>query len=162
MALPARPSRHLGLRPSVRADSGRHHGRRQAHQSIAAVPSKQGFLYVFDRQTGEPVWPIVGTARRKRHGAGRMVFADSAVPDQAAAVRASGRSGKGSDRLHARASGRGEEGGGEHQAGSALYAADRARAKAARSEPPTSQTARTGPEARTIRKRESCTCTRTR
>jgi len=24
----------------------------------AAVPSKQGFLYVFDRQTGEPVWPM--------------------------------------------------------------------------------------------------------
>jgi quinoprotein glucose dehydrogenase len=26
---------------------------------IAAVPSKQGFLYVFDRRTGQPVWPIV-------------------------------------------------------------------------------------------------------
>ena len=25
---------------------------------VAAVPSKQGFLYVFDRQTGEPVWPM--------------------------------------------------------------------------------------------------------
>ena len=24
-----------------------------------ALPSKQGFLYVFDRQTGQPVWPIV-------------------------------------------------------------------------------------------------------
>ena len=23
------------------------------------MPSKQGFLYVFDRQTGQPVWPIV-------------------------------------------------------------------------------------------------------
>src|SRR5271169_5068994 len=23
-----------------------------------AVPSKQGFLYVFDRITGQPVWPI--------------------------------------------------------------------------------------------------------
>ena len=28
-------------------------------RKIAAVPSKQGFLYVFDRQTGQPVWPIV-------------------------------------------------------------------------------------------------------
>jgi quinoprotein glucose dehydrogenase len=28
-------------------------------RKIVAVPSKQGFLYVFDRQTGEPVWPIV-------------------------------------------------------------------------------------------------------
>ena len=26
---------------------------------IVAVPSKQGFLYVFDRRTGQPVWPIV-------------------------------------------------------------------------------------------------------
>ena len=26
---------------------------------IAAVPSKQGFVYVFDRRTGQPVWPIV-------------------------------------------------------------------------------------------------------
>ena len=33
MALPVRPPRHLGLRPSVRADSGRRYGRRQAHQS---------------------------------------------------------------------------------------------------------------------------------
>jgi quinoprotein glucose dehydrogenase len=28
-------------------------------RKIVAVPSKQGFLYVFDRQTGQPVWPIV-------------------------------------------------------------------------------------------------------
>ena len=26
---------------------------------IVAVPSKQGFVYVFDRRTGQPVWPIV-------------------------------------------------------------------------------------------------------
>jgi quinoprotein glucose dehydrogenase len=26
---------------------------------IVAVPSKQGFLYVFDRRTGQPVWPII-------------------------------------------------------------------------------------------------------
>ena len=61
---------------------------------LSAVPSKQGFLYVFDRQTGEPVWPIAGTPRRKRNGSGRMVFADAAVSNQAPAVRASGRSGK--------------------------------------------------------------------
>ena len=28
-------------------------------RKIVAVPSKQGWLYVFDRITGEPVWPIV-------------------------------------------------------------------------------------------------------
>jgi quinoprotein glucose dehydrogenase len=26
---------------------------------IVAVPSKQGFVYVFDRRTGQPVWPII-------------------------------------------------------------------------------------------------------
>src|SRR5881628_447049 len=28
-------------------------------RKVVAVPSKQGWLYVFDRVTGEPVWPIV-------------------------------------------------------------------------------------------------------
>src|SRR5262249_52874774 len=28
-------------------------------RKVLAVPSKQGWLYVFDRMTGEPVWPIV-------------------------------------------------------------------------------------------------------
>jgi quinoprotein glucose dehydrogenase len=27
-------------------------------RKVVAVPSKQSFLYVFDRQTGEPIWPI--------------------------------------------------------------------------------------------------------
>ncbi len=27
-------------------------------RDIVAAPSKQGFLYVFDRETGEPIWPI--------------------------------------------------------------------------------------------------------
>src|SRR5213593_3727411 len=28
-------------------------------RKVVAVPSKQGWLYVFDRVTGEPIWPIV-------------------------------------------------------------------------------------------------------
>jgi quinoprotein glucose dehydrogenase len=31
-------------------------------RKVVAVPSKQAFLYVFDRITGEPIWPIVETA----------------------------------------------------------------------------------------------------
>ena len=31
-------------------------------RKVVAVPSKQGWLYVFDRVTGEPVWPIVEKA----------------------------------------------------------------------------------------------------
>lgn len=30
-----------------------------APRKIVAQPSKQGFLYVFDRVTGEPIWPII-------------------------------------------------------------------------------------------------------
>jgi quinoprotein glucose dehydrogenase len=30
-------------------------------RKVVAVPSKQSFLYVFDRVTGEPIWPIVET-----------------------------------------------------------------------------------------------------
>lgn len=30
-------------------------------RKVVAVPSKQSFLYVFDRITGEPIWPIVET-----------------------------------------------------------------------------------------------------
>ena len=53
-----------------------------------AQPTKQGVLYVFDRVTGQPIWPIeerpVAEGRRAR----RVVFADAALPHQAAAVRA--------------------------------------------------------------------------
>ena len=43
---------------SSRADPRRHHRRRQARSRPSRVPSKQAFLYVFDRVTGQPVWPI--------------------------------------------------------------------------------------------------------
>jgi len=71
-----------------------------------AVPSKQGFLYVFDRVTGQPVWPIeerpsptVGRARRED-------LADAAVSDQAAGLCPQLFAGtRRLDRLHARAAG---------------------------------------------------------
>ena len=53
-----------------------------------AQPTKQGWVYVFDRLTGG-------------HRAGRVVFADPALPDQAAPLRAAGLSGRRVDRLHA-------------------------------------------------------------
>jgi quinoprotein glucose dehydrogenase len=31
-------------------------------RKIIGQPSKQGWLYTFDRITGEPIWPIVETA----------------------------------------------------------------------------------------------------
>ena len=43
-----------------------------------AEPSKMGMLYVFDRITGKPVWPIPEKKVREGQRARRMVFADPA------------------------------------------------------------------------------------
>ena len=56
-----------------------------------AQPTKQAFLYVFDRETGQPVWPIEERPVPQGDVPGEMVLADAAVPDQAAGVRAAGR-----------------------------------------------------------------------
>ena len=53
-----------------------------------AVPSKQAFLYVFDRVTGQPVWPIEERPVPQSDVPGEKTSADAAVPDQAAGVRA--------------------------------------------------------------------------
>jgi quinoprotein glucose dehydrogenase len=58
MALPAGAPRHLGSRHSVRADPDGPGRRRQTGEG-RAQPTKQNWLYVFDRVTGKPVWPIV-------------------------------------------------------------------------------------------------------
>ena len=55
-----------------------------------AVPSKQGWLYTFDRMTGEPGVADRRETRREGRRARRVVFANTAVPDQAGAVRSSG------------------------------------------------------------------------
>ena len=55
-----------------------------------AQPTKQAFLYVFDRVTGQPIWPIEERPVREGRRAGRMVFADAAVSDEAAGLRSSG------------------------------------------------------------------------
>ena len=57
VALPAGASRHVGHGHSVCADAGRHHGEWQPVKAVAQ-PTKQAFLYVFDRVTGKPIWPI--------------------------------------------------------------------------------------------------------
>ena len=57
VAFPGGSSRSLGLRFSGDTGSRRHHGRRPRIKAVMQ-PSKQAFLYVFDRKTGQPVWPI--------------------------------------------------------------------------------------------------------
>ena len=51
-------------------------------------PRKQGFLFVFERKTGKPIWPIEEKPVPQIGRAGRARLADAAVPDQAGAVRA--------------------------------------------------------------------------
>ena len=53
---------------------------------VVAQPTKQAFLYVLNRETGEPIWPIVEKAGGEGRRAGRMVFAHAAVSDQAAGL----------------------------------------------------------------------------
>ena len=53
-----------------------------------AEPTKMGMLYVFDRITGKPVWPIPEKPVPKGDVPGRMVCADPADAVQAGALRA--------------------------------------------------------------------------
>ena len=55
---------------------------------VVAHAGKTGFLYVFNRVTGEPLWPIEERPVPKSDVPVREVVADAAVPDQAGAVRA--------------------------------------------------------------------------
>ena len=45
-----------------------------------AQPGKQAFLYVLDRVTGEPVWPIEERPVPQSRRAGRTDVADPALP----------------------------------------------------------------------------------
>ena len=92
-----------------------------------AQPTKQGFLFVFDRRTGEPVWPIEERPVEQGTVPARVVLADPAVPDEAAAVRAPGISRGLRHRLHAGAQGRGARIALEVQDRPGLHPADRAR-----------------------------------
>ena len=50
-----------------------------------AVPGKQNLLYVFDRVTGQPVWPIEERPVPKGDVPGETYSATQPIPDQAAA-----------------------------------------------------------------------------
>ena len=50
-------------------------------RKIIAQTTKQGWVYVFDRVTGEPIWPIVETPVLAERSAGRTDVADAADSD---------------------------------------------------------------------------------
>ena len=141
-------------------------------RKLVAQPTKQSFLYVFDRVTGEPIWPIVETAGAAGRCARRVVCADAADSEQAARVRPSrSDDSRRTDRLHA---GDARAGDREHEAlqvgrqlpvqRHAVQPADRRqRQRAARraSISATRAAARTGLAPAPIRKRASSTRRRT-
>ena len=66
-----------------------------------AVPSKQGWLYTFDRISGEPVWPIVERPVEKGNVPGEWYSPTQPFPDQAGPVRSARRVRGRSERLDA-------------------------------------------------------------
>ncbi len=58
--------------------------------NAVAQVSKQGFLYVFDRKTGEPVWPIEERPVPQSTVPGEKTSPTQPFPTQAAGIRAAG------------------------------------------------------------------------
>ena len=87
-------------------------------------PTKQNWVYVFDRVTGQPIWPIVERPVEKGEVPGEYVLADAAVRDQAAGLRSSGCHHRRPDRLHAGAASRSRQARVAIQARSDVHAAD--------------------------------------
>ena len=93
VALPAGAPRHLGSRHSVRADPDGPGRGRQAGEGGGAADQAELALRVRSRHRQAGVADR-RAARREGRSARRMVFADAAVRDQAARVRAAGRHGR--------------------------------------------------------------------
>ena len=55
-------------------------------RKVVAQLTKQAFCFVFDRVTGEPIWPIEEKPVSTVAGAQREDFADAAVSDQAGSL----------------------------------------------------------------------------
>ena len=53
-------------------------------RKVVAVPSKQSWLYVFDRVTGEPIWPIVETPVMKSEAPGEVAAPTQPIPTKPA------------------------------------------------------------------------------
>ncbi len=90
-------------------------------ETIKAVaqPTKQVFLYVFDRETGEPIWPI--EEQPVPAGDVPVVLADAAHPHPSPRLRPAGRYPRRPHRLHPRAAGRGGRAGVVLQAGADVH-----------------------------------------
>ena len=57
-------------------------------RDVVIQPTKQGFVFVLDRDTGKPVWPVEERAVPQGARGGREAVADAAVSDPCAAADA--------------------------------------------------------------------------
>ncbi len=61
---------------------------------VVALASKNGFLYVFDRVTGKPIWPIVEKPVPQSDVPGEMTSPTQPFPTAPPAIRAAGMDGR--------------------------------------------------------------------
>ena len=73
--LPAQPT-------LARIDTG------EGMRDVVIQPTKQGFVFVLDRDTGKPVWPVEERARAARRRGRRAAVADAAVSNACAGAGA--------------------------------------------------------------------------
>ena len=128
-----------------------------------AQPTKQSWLYVFDRTNGQPVWPIVERPVPKGDVPGEWYSPTQPFLTKPPAVRSSGRVDRRSDRLHAGAAGGGREVRCEIQDRSAVHAAggQQGRRSARHVDAAVGRRRRQlGGRRPTIPKRTRCTCIR--
>ena len=100
-----------------------------------AEPTKMGMLYVFDRITGKPVWPIPEQKVEKGNVPGEWYSPTQPIPTKPSAYARTGTVDGRSDRLHARSCIRGAGSGQELQAGPDLHSAGAVETARARSAP---------------------------
>ena len=96
---------------------------------VLAQPTKQAFLFVLDRATGRPIWPIEERPVEKGDVPGEAVRADEAVPArrarQSVPIRSEWLLARRPDRFHARAARRSRKGDRAIQDRSDLHASGR-------------------------------------
>ena len=80
-------------------------------RKIVVQSSKQGWLYVFDRVNGEPIWPIVETPVLQSEVPGEQASPTQPIPTKPAPYAQQGLVEADSDRLHAGDQGSGAEAG---------------------------------------------------
>ena len=95
--------------------------------NAVAQVSKQGFVYVFDRKTGTPVWPIEERPVPQSTAPGEQTAKTQPFPTKPPAFDRQGLHGRRRDRLHAGAASAGARGVEAVRSRTAVHAAVRAR-----------------------------------